>query len=49
MLHNLSRQHRNARLTPKVRQEMVGKINQGAISQLQSGKAYGIHQNTVRK
>lgn len=48
MLHT-HKQHRNARLTPMVRQVMVSQIQAGNISQVKAGDKYGIHRNTVAK
>lgn len=42
-------QHKNARLTPFVRQEMVNRIDNGEISKSNAGRIYGIHRNTVSK
>lgn len=41
-------QHKNARLTPRVRQEMVARLGQG-VNKSQAGRIYGIHGNTVAK
>lgn len=48
MLHT-RRQHKNARLTPVVRQEMISKIGNGSLTKSQAGRIYGIHRNTVAK
>jgi len=42
-------QHRNARLTPKVRREMVARPENGEVNQGRAGRIYGIHRNTVAK
>ena len=42
-------QHRNARLTPKVRQEMIGRLQKGELSQTGAGRTYEVHRNTVAK
>lgn len=42
-------QHKNARLTPIVRQEMVLRVGNGELSKTEAGRVYGIHRNTVRK
>jgi transposase InsO family protein len=43
------RQHKNARLTPLVRQEMVQRINKGGVTKTDASRQYGIHRNTVAK
>lgn len=47
-MHN-RQQHRNARLTPRVRQDMVNRIDNGEITRVRAGRIYGIHRNTVSK
>jgi transposase InsO family protein len=47
-MHKLQ-QHKNARLTPLIRQEMVNKIGNGTINKAHAGRIYGIHRNTVSK
>lgn len=42
-------QHKNARLTPLVRQEMVSRVAQGELSRIRAGRIYGVHRNTVSK
>lgn len=42
-------QHKNARLTPKVRQEMVARLGRGEVNRSQAGRIYGVHRNTVAK
>ena len=42
-------QHKNARLTPLIRIEMVAKLTNGELTQAAAGRAYGIHRNTVAK
>lgn len=48
MLHT-RRQHKNARLTPVVRQEMVEQVSSGTLTTSGAGRIYGIHRNTVAK
>jgi len=42
-------QHKNAKLTPMVKQEMVARLGTGEVNQSQAGRIYGIHRNTVAK
>jgi len=42
-------QHKNARLTPKVRQEMVFRLGNGELTKTKAGRVYGVHRNTVTK
>lgn len=48
MLHTY-RQHKNARLTPTVRREMVSHLENGVLTKKDAGKRYGVHRNTVTK
>lgn len=48
MLHT-RKQHKNAKLTPLVRQAMISQIKAGKLSQLEAGDRYGVHRNTVAK
>lgn len=48
MLHTRT-QHKNARLTPRVRLEMVNKVDNGTLTKSGAGRIYGIHRNTVAK
>lgn len=47
-MHKLQ-QHKNARLTPVKRREMVKRIISGDMTRIKAGKVYGIHRNTVKK
>lgn len=42
-------QHRNARLTPIKRREMVLRVTDGGLTKKGAGRLYGIHRNTVAK
>jgi len=48
MLHT-AKQHKNARLTPKVRQEMVHLVTKKVLTQESASDKYNIHRNTVSK
>ena len=42
-------QHKNARLTPIKRREMVLRVTNGGLTKQGAGRLYGIHRNTVAK
>jgi len=49
IMHKRYQQHKNAKLTPKVRQEMVLRVKNGDFNQNQAARIYGVHRNTVSK
>lgn len=48
MLHTYT-QHKNSRLTPRKRREMVQLVKTGLLSQTKAGHRYQVHRNTVKK
>lgn len=48
MLHTYT-QHKNARLTPIKRREMVSLVQSGKLSQQAAGQQFQVHRNTVAK
>lgn len=48
MLHTTT-QHKNARLTPKVRREMIDQVKNGRLTKSRAGFQYGVHRNTILK
>jgi len=48
MLHT-PKQHKNARLTPVVRREMIQEIEDKQLTQQAASDKYNVHRNTVRK